>query len=119
MDVSLPRDVRYRRWEPEIKSLWQRIRLDTGWGGAPLVRRLFGDERAAPAILEFLENTRVGKMPGRVLLAGGPDLEEEDLERRSLQVLGEEGEQGRVRARKRMDRAHPLRMYLSYVLFLC
>ena len=31
-------------------------------------------------------------MPGRVLLAGGPDLEEEDLEGFSLLVLEEEAE---------------------------
>ena len=43
------------------------------------------------AILEFLEKTKVGKMPSRVLLAGGPDLEEEELEGFSLQVLDEEG----------------------------
>ena len=29
-------------------------------------------------------------MPGRILLAGGPDLEEEELEGFSLQVLEEE-----------------------------
>ena len=52
------------------------------------MRRLFGDERATPVVLEFLEDTRVGKMPGRVLLAGGPDLEEEELDCFSLQVLG-------------------------------
>ena len=54
------------------------------------MRRLFGDEGNVKAILEFLEETRVGKMPGRVLLAGGPDLEEEELEGFSLQVLVEE-----------------------------
>ena len=42
------------------------------------------------AILEFPEGTKVGKMPSRVLLAGGPDLEEEELEGFSLQVLEEE-----------------------------
>ena len=52
-------------------------------------RRLFGDERAVPAILEFLKETRVGKMSGRILLAGGPDLEEEDLACVSLRVQGE------------------------------
>ena len=83
--------VRCRRWTPEIKWLWQRVRADTGWGGAPSVRRLFGDERNVKAILEFLEKIKVGKMPGRILLAGGPDLEEEGLEGFSLQVLGEEG----------------------------
>ena len=46
-----------------------------------------------PAILEFLEYTRVGKMPGWILLAGGPDLEEDELECFSLQVQGE-GEDG-------------------------
>ena len=66
--------------------------MDTGWGGAPTIRRLFGDERNVKAILEFLEKTKVGKMPGRILLAGGPDLEEEDLEGFSLQVLEEEVE---------------------------
>ena len=81
--------VKCRRWEPEIRRLWQRVRLDSGWGGAPSIRRLFGGERNVPAILEFSEETRVGKMPGRILLAGGPDLEEE-LEGFSLQVHGEE-----------------------------
>ena len=72
--------VKCRRWEPEIRRMWQRIRLNCEWGGAPSIRRLFGDERAVPAILGFLEDTRVGKMPGRILLAGVPDLEEEELE---------------------------------------
>ena len=68
------------------------MELECEWGGARAssVRRLFGDERAVAAILEFLENTRVGKMPGRILLAGGPDLEEEELEGFSLQVQGED-----------------------------
>ena len=54
------------------------------------MRFLFGNERAVPAVLEFLEKTRVGRMPGRILMAGGPDLEEEDLSGVSLRVLGEE-----------------------------
>ena len=84
--------VKCRRWEPEIRRLWRRVELDCGWGGAraPLVRHLFRDERAVPAILEFLEDTRVVKMLGRILLAGGPDLEEGGLEGFSLQVEGEE-----------------------------
>ena len=64
--------------------------MESGWGGAPSIRRLFGDKRNVPAILEFLRKTRVGKMPSRVLLAGGPDLEEEELDGFSLQVLEEE-----------------------------
>ena len=82
--------VKCRRWTPEIKKMWQRVRLESGWGGAPSVRRLFGDERNVKAILGFLERTKVRKMPSRVLLAGGPDLEEEELDGVSPQVLGEE-----------------------------
>ena len=72
--------------------MWQRVRAESGGERAPSIRRLFGDERNVKAILEFLEGTKVGKMPGRVLLAGGPDLEEEDLDGFSLQVLEEEND---------------------------
>ena len=68
----------------------QEVRLESGLGGAPSIRRLFGDERNVLAILEFLEDTKVGKLPSRVLLAGGPDLEEEELDGFTLQALGEE-----------------------------
>ena len=68
----------------------QRVKLDSGWGAAPSVRRLFGDERNDRAILGFLERTKVGKMPSRVLVVGGPNLEEEELDGFSLQVLGGE-----------------------------
>ena len=81
-----------RRWSPEIKKLWQRVCLETGHGGAPSIRKLFGDERNVKAILEFLEKTKVGKMPSRTLLMGGPDLEEEDLSSVSLRVSWEEVE---------------------------
>ena len=81
-----------RRWTPEIRKLWQRVRLETGWGGVPSIRKLFGDERNVKAILEFLERTKVGKMPSRILLAGGPDLEEEELDSVSLQVSEEDVE---------------------------
>ena len=52
------------------------------WGGprAPSVRLLFRDARATPALLEFLEDTRVGRIPGWVLLAGGPDSEKGEME---------------------------------------
>ena len=82
--------VKCRRWTPKIRKMWQRVRVEGGWGGAPSVRRLFGDERNVKAILEFLEGTKVGKMPSRILLAGDPDMEEEELEGFSLQVLEEE-----------------------------
>ena len=84
--------VKCRRWTPEIKELWQRIKVNTGWGGAPSIRKVFGDERNVKAILRFLERTKVGKMPSRILLAGGPDLEEEVLEEFSLRVLEDEAE---------------------------
>ena len=45
---------------------------------APSVRLLFRDERASPALLEFLEDTRVGRMPGLALM--GVLEEESELE---------------------------------------
>ena len=45
--------------------------------------------RAVPAILEFLGGIRAGKVPGRILLARGPDMEEK-LEGFSMRALGEE-----------------------------
>ena len=73
--------VRYRRWGLEIKRLWKRVEEDCEWGGprAQSVRLLFRDVRAIPALLEFFEDTRVGRIPGQVLLAGGPDLDEEEM----------------------------------------
>ena len=56
---------------------------------APSVRLLFKDARATPALLEFLEDTRVGRMPGRVLV-GGPDLGEEEMEEVELWAPEEE-----------------------------
>ena len=78
--------VKCKRCGTEIRKLWQRVRLDCEWSGAPSMRFLFGNEKAVPAILEFLEGTRVGEMPGRILLAGGLDLEEEELDTISLQA---------------------------------
>ena len=68
--------VRCRRWNPEIKRLWKRVEVDCGWGGprASSARILFRDARATPALLEFVEDTRVGRMPDRVMLAGGGGL---------------------------------------------
>ena len=87
--------------------MWKRVRLESGWRGAPSVRRLFGDERNTKAILEFLEETKVGKMPGRVLLAGGPDLEEEELDGFSLQVLEEEGVETEISSSEEEDGPGP------------
>ena len=38
-----------------------------------------------------LESTRVGQVPGRVLMAEGPDMEEEDLESIEMWAPEEEG----------------------------
>ena len=59
-----------------------------------------------PAILEFLEDTRVGMMPGRILMAGGPDLEEEELEGSLLQVQ-DEGEGTEISSSEEEDGPGP------------
>ena len=86
--------VQCRRRGPEIKRLWKRAEGNCEWGGprAPSVRLLFRDARATPALLEFLEDTRVGRMPGRILLAGGPDLDEEEME--GVELWAPEEEEG-------------------------
>ena len=45
--------------------------------------------RATPAVLEFLEVTRVGRMPGRVFLPGGADVDEEEMDEIALWAPGE------------------------------
>ena len=74
--------IRCQRWMPEIKRLWMRVKADCEWGGprARSVRTLFNGPRAMPAVLEFLEDTKVGRMPSQVLLGGGIEMEVEDLE---------------------------------------
>ena len=53
----------------------------------PSVRLLFRDPRATPAVLEFLEATRVGKMPGLALF--GVQEEESELGEIALFDRGE------------------------------
>ena len=53
------------------------------------------------------EGTRVGKMPGRILLAGGPDLEEEELEGFSLHVFDEEENETGVSSSEEEDGPGP------------
>ena len=74
--------VRCRRWAPEIRRLWQRVEADCEWLGprAPTVSALFGNPQATPALLEFLDDTRVGRMHSQVHLKGGGERSEEDLE---------------------------------------
>ena len=73
--------------------MWKRVEIDCKWGTprAPSVRALFRDARAAPALLEFLEGTRVGRVPGRVLLTGDPDVGEDDLQ--EIVLWAPEGEE--------------------------
>ena len=53
--------VECRAWAPQIRRLWRGIGKDCGWEHprAPAVRWLW-DEGATGAVLEFLEDTRVG-----------------------------------------------------------
>ena len=44
------------------------------------------------AVLEFLESTRVGRLPCRILLAGGPDVDEDELEK--VELWAPEGDEG-------------------------
>ena len=50
-----------RAWAPQIRELWRRIGKDYGWEHprAPALRWLWKDD-AVGAVVEFLENTRVG-----------------------------------------------------------
>ena len=79
--------VRCRRWTPEIRQLWQDIERSCG-PRAPSVRFVFRDTRATTAVLDFLGDTGVGKMPGLALF--GFQGEESDLEEIEL-VASEEG----------------------------
>ena len=50
-----------RAWAPQVRELWRRIGKDCGWEHprAPALRWLWKDD-AVGAVVEFLENTRVG-----------------------------------------------------------
>ena len=81
-------------WLPKIQHLWRRVEIDCEWGAprAPSVRALFRDVRATLALLEFLEDTRVGHMPSQILLAGGRVEGEDNMEVLELLSQGEEAE---------------------------
>ena len=57
--------------------------------------------------MRFLEKTKLGKMPGRILLAGGPDLEEEELDEFSLRLAGEDEVETQVSASEEEDGPGP------------
>ena len=102
---------RCHRWTPEIRELWRRVEAECETGPrAPSVRRLFRDPRATPAALDFLRDTRVGKMPGLALYG----VREEELGR-AVELWAEdessesEGEEGGARP--------PLGLYPFLCLF--
>ena len=67
--------------------------MDCEWGalGAPSVCLLFRGARATPALLGLLEDTRVGRMPGQILFAGG-DVEDE-RELKEIEMWPQEAEE--------------------------
>ncbi|KAI5788746.1 ribonuclease H-like domain-containing protein [Pyronema domesticum] len=54
------------RWKGEIKDLWRRVGKDVGWRRAKWkpIARLFREERANEAVLEFIRRTGVGRTNG-------------------------------------------------------
>lgn len=84
-------------------------------GPSPSVRLLFRDTRATPTLLEFLKDTKVGRMPGQILLAGGGVEDESDLKVIEL-GLQEEEEAGSSEENEEEDGPGPFsRMYFSFV----
>ena len=78
----------------------------------PSVRFLFGDTGATAAVLDFLRDTRVGRMPG--LAMDGFQGEESDLEEIEL-VASEAGSDS---DNEEDGPARP-RMHFPFVSFLC
>ena len=80
-------------WAPQARRLWGRIGKDCGWENlrAPAVRRPW-EERATGAMLEFLEDTRVGCRASAVA-ASGPQVRGTGEEREDQGSEGEEGDQ--------------------------
>ena len=60
--------------------MWQRVEKDCEWESprALSARLLFRDERATSAILKFLEDTKVGRIPGLALMGVAEEEEESE-----------------------------------------
>ena len=60
-------------WRGQARVLWKRVEKLWKWERprAPEVRLLFDDVRAAPAVLTFLRDTRVGRIVPQALGEGG------------------------------------------------
>ena len=87
-----------RRWAPQIRDLWLKIDAVTGGGPrAPAVRRLFRPE-ATQAVLDFLRDTSVGRLPRLVPFGIMEQGSSGDLElwaeSEGSESEGEEGEPG-------------------------
>ena len=95
-----------RAWAPQIRELWQRVGKDCEWEHprAPTLRWLWRGD-AVGAVVEFLENTRVGSRASAEMARARVD---EDRD----------GEEVPGRRARRTGRARPS-LYLSFVLFLC
>ena len=78
-----------RAWRPQIRALWRRLGKDCGWDHprAPALRWLWKDD-AVGAVLEFLENTRVGSRASAAM-AGA----RRDEDREGDEVPGQESEE--------------------------
>ena len=87
---------RCRRWTPQIRELWRRVDAEEGGGPrAPAVRRLFRPG-ATEAVLDFLRDTRVGKLPGLACFGVMEDETGGDLELwAENEGSDNEGEEGR------------------------
>ena len=87
--------IKYQRWTPEIRRLWWEVEADCeGDPQGPSVCLLFRDARATPALLEFLGDTRVGRMLGQTPLAGGLVEGESELEEIKMWPQAAEEEAG-------------------------
>ena len=61
--------ARCPRWRGQARVLWKRVGKLCEWKElrAPEVRLLFDDVQAAPAVLSFLRNTRIGRIAPQAL----------------------------------------------------
>ena len=81
---------RCHRWATEGRKLWKKVGKACGWENprAPSARLLSQGERATPVVLEFLRETKVGKI---VTLAQMEEVDEKELEEIEFRPLDGEG----------------------------
>ena len=90
--------IECRQWTPEIKKLWKEVGKACEWKHPrPTVRLLFNDDRATPAVLDFLRDTRVGRVFTPAALEEGEEDGQEEIELRPWEgefSWNENGEEG-------------------------